>query len=217
MSTLPAIAPHVPTIASQGLTSVLGSWLSGRLPSLSSRMKQSCRLANFVFFASLRSTSQKKRQMAIEMSRMSGRSILLNQPIRRVARRLGIRFVSAKLRTSCWSILAMRSRTVIWCHSSSGRVRHHGFAIHHVHALCPRRNRGCCRVARDQVAFLPHSREAPFARWPCPHGPPHRFAGAILCLWRGRFFPFRWGSRGNRLSPSQRVHAHGAALCDALC
>ena len=59
-------------MASHGLTRMAGSASIGRAPSLSSRVKQSCMLLNFVFLASVRSRSENSRQMPIEASRTSG-------------------------------------------------------------------------------------------------------------------------------------------------
>src|SRR6202453_3634433 len=78
------MAPCAPTMASLGLTTIEGSGSGGRRPGLSSRVKQSCRLLNSAFLASDRSRSLNIRQHAIEASRTSGFSILLNQPMNRV-------------------------------------------------------------------------------------------------------------------------------------
>src|SRR5262249_49509049 len=102
-----------PTIASHGLTSTFGSGSIGRASSFSSRIKQSCTLLNLFFFASLRSRSEKERQTARERSRTNGCSILLNHPIKRVAKRRGIRLVRTKFRLSQLRILAISDRTVI--------------------------------------------------------------------------------------------------------
>src|SRR5262249_23578481 len=106
--------PQAPTMASQGLTRVAGAASTGRAPSLSSRMKQSCMLRNRVFLASLRSSPEKNRQTAIDRSRISGCSIRLKRPMNRVSRRRGMRLVSRKLRSSCCSILVISERTVMW-------------------------------------------------------------------------------------------------------
>ena len=76
-------------------------------------MKQSCRLLNSVLRASDRSRSENSRQQAIEKSRTSGFSILLNQPMNRVNAARGMRLVRRKFRSSCWVRLAIRPRTVI--------------------------------------------------------------------------------------------------------
>src|SRR6267142_4825096 len=98
---------------SEGLTTTPGSGSAGRSPGRSSRVKQSCRLLNSVFFASDRSRSENTRQHAIEASRTIRFSILLNQPMKRVSAARGIRLVSRKLRSSCWVKAAIRPRTVI--------------------------------------------------------------------------------------------------------
>ena len=64
-------------------------------------MKQSCRLLNSDFLASDKSSSENSRQQAIDRSRTSGFSILLNQPMKRVTAARGIRLVNRKLRSSC--------------------------------------------------------------------------------------------------------------------
>ena len=79
-----------------------GSGFGGRKPGRNSRVKQSCRLLNLVLCASLRSRSENRRQHAIEISRIRGCSILLNQPMKRVRVARGIRLVSRKFRSSCW-------------------------------------------------------------------------------------------------------------------
>src|SRR6202521_822195 len=86
---------------SLGLTTIDGSGSGGRRPGLSSRVKQSCRLLNSVFLASPRSRSENIRQQAIEASRTSGFSILLNQPMNRVSAARGMRLVRRKFRSSC--------------------------------------------------------------------------------------------------------------------
>src|SRR6516165_4414273 len=100
-------------IASLGLTTIEGSGSGGREPGLSSRVKQSCRLRNSAFLASLRSRSENIRQQAIETSRTNGFSILPNQPMNRVSAALGTRLVRRKLRSSCCVRPAIRRRTVI--------------------------------------------------------------------------------------------------------
>src|SRR5882724_2783203 len=94
--------PCAPTIPSLGETTTDVSGSTGRNPVRSSRVKQSCRLLNSVFFASDRSRSENSRQQAIEASRTNGLSILLNQPMKRVSAARGIRLVNRKLRSSCW-------------------------------------------------------------------------------------------------------------------
>src|SRR5882757_10749282 len=98
---------------SLGLTTIEGSGSAARRPGRSSRVKQSCRLLNSVFFASDRSRSENSRQQAIDRSRTIGFSILLNHPMKRVSAARGIRLVSRKLRSSCWVKAAIRPRTVI--------------------------------------------------------------------------------------------------------
>src|SRR6266702_587169 len=89
-------------IPSDGLVTTTGSVTTGRRPGRSSRVKQSCRLLNSVFFASERSRSENSRQQAIEASRTYGFSILENQPMKRVSAARGIRLVRRKFRSSCW-------------------------------------------------------------------------------------------------------------------
>src|SRR6185369_10119548 len=98
---------------SLGLTTIEGSGSLGRKPGLSSRVKQSCRLVNSSFLASLRSRSENMRQQAIETSRTSGFSILLNQPMKRVSAARGIRLVRRKFKSSCWAKAEIRRRAVI--------------------------------------------------------------------------------------------------------
>src|ERR1700744_5428680 len=95
-------------MASLGLATIAGSGSYGRNPGRSSRVKQSCKLLNSVLRASDRSRSENIRQQAIERSRTSGCSILLNQPMKRVTAARGIRLVRRKLRSSCWVRLAIR-------------------------------------------------------------------------------------------------------------
>src|SRR5437763_1539143 len=86
---------------SEGLTTTWGSASGGRRPGRSSRVKQSCRLLNSLFLASDKSSSENSRQQAIDKSRTSEFSILLNQPMKRVTAARGIRLVNRKLRSSC--------------------------------------------------------------------------------------------------------------------
>src|SRR5258708_3770098 len=100
-------------MASQGLTTIDGSGSGGRRPGRSSRVKQSCRLLKCVLRASDRSRSENSRQQAIEISRISGFSILLNHPMNRVRAARGTRLVSRKFRSSCWVKVAMKLLTVM--------------------------------------------------------------------------------------------------------
>src|SRR6202034_261647 len=107
------MAPCAPIMPSLGLTTIEGSGSQGRRPGLSSRVKQSCRLLNSVFWASDRSRSLNIRQHAIEASRTNGFSILLNQPMNRVSAARGIRLVSRKFRSSCCVRAEIRPRIVM--------------------------------------------------------------------------------------------------------
>lgn len=99
-------------MASQGLVSTAGSGSIGRAPGLNSRIKQSCMLRKEALRASPRSSAPNHRQTAMEKSRTSGCSILLNQPMKSVRARRGMRLVSRKLRPSCWRILESAARLV---------------------------------------------------------------------------------------------------------
>src|SRR3984885_1203469 len=100
-------------MASLGLATIEGSGSNGRRPSFSSRVKQSCRLLNSVFLASLRSRSENSRQQAIDAAQTSGLSIWLNQPMKRVTAARGMRLVRRKLRSSCCVRLAIRPLIVM--------------------------------------------------------------------------------------------------------
>ena len=101
-------------MASHGLTSTLGSGSTGRAPSLSSRVKQSRRLAKLLFLASLRSTSQNSRHIAIDKSRTSGCSIRLNQPTNRVSAPARNAIGQQEIESS-WSVSrAIAERTVMF-------------------------------------------------------------------------------------------------------
>src|SRR5713101_1029677 len=63
-SSVSAIAPNAPMMASQGLTMIDGSGSGGRRPGRSSRVKQSCRLLKLVLRASERSRPACDRQVA---------------------------------------------------------------------------------------------------------------------------------------------------------
>src|SRR3954452_23780027 len=108
-----SIFPNAPMMPSEGLATTFGSGSAGRRPGRSSRVKQSCRLLNSVFFASDKSRSENSRQQAIEASRTRGFSILENQPMKRVTAARGMRLVSRKLRSSCWVKPAIRPRIVM--------------------------------------------------------------------------------------------------------
>src|SRR6478736_2115217 len=98
---------------SEGLATTDGSGSARRRSGRSSRVKQSCRLLNSVFLASDRSRSENSRQHAIEKSRTSGFSILLNQPMKRVSAARGIRLVRRKFKSSCCVNRAIRPLIVI--------------------------------------------------------------------------------------------------------
>src|SRR6202453_3279006 len=100
-------------MASLGLTRIAGSGSAGRAPGRSSRVKQSCRLLKLDLRASLRSRSENSRQHAIDRSRITGCSILLNQPLNRVSAARGIRLVSRKFRSSCCVRAEIRPRIVM--------------------------------------------------------------------------------------------------------
>src|SRR3984885_7592143 len=100
-------------MASLGLATIEGSGSNGRRPSFSSRVKQSCRLLNSVFLASVRSRSENSRQQAIEAAQTIRFSIWLNQPMKRVTAARGMRLVRRKLRSSCCVRLAIKPLTVM--------------------------------------------------------------------------------------------------------
>src|ERR1700742_5063921 len=100
-------------MASLGLATRCWSWSNGRRPSVNSRVKQSCRLLNSVFLASLRSRSENSRQPAVEAAQTSGFSIWLNQPMKRVTAARGMLLVRRKLRSSCCVRLAIRPLIVM--------------------------------------------------------------------------------------------------------
>ena len=171
---MPAIAPQAPTIASQGLTRTSGSGSIGRAPSLSSRMKQSCRLVN----------SRLARLAQVEIgeqppdarstgSRTSGCSILLNQPMNRVASRRGMRLVSRKLMSSCWNTLVERGSH---CHQTvrpaGNTIRRHGFALHDLRALRARRRRARDVAGQAEGAARAVEGQASVAARPRAHGAP---------------------------------------------
>src|SRR3954470_2880883 len=112
-SSVSAIRPWAPTMPSDGLATMEGSGSKGRKPGWSSRVKQSCRLLKWVLRASDRSRSENSFHSAMEPSRTSGFSILLNQPMKRVSAARGIRLVNRKLRSSCWVREAIRPFIVI--------------------------------------------------------------------------------------------------------
>src|ERR1700758_1367691 len=107
------MVPKAPMMPSEGLATIFGSGSTGRRPGFSSRVKQSCRLVKWVFFASDRSRSENSRHRPIEKSRTNGFSILENQPMKRVSAARGTRLVSRKLRSSCWVSCEMRLLTVM--------------------------------------------------------------------------------------------------------
>src|SRR5579871_6622920 len=100
-------------MASLGLATMAASGSNGRKPSLSSRVKQSCRLLNSLFLASERSRSENSRQHASEAAQTKGFSILLNQPMKRVTAARGIRLVRRKLTFSCSARAVIRPLTVM--------------------------------------------------------------------------------------------------------
>src|SRR6266403_4749423 len=115
--------PQAPTSASQGLTNTPGSGSIGRAPSRNSRVKQSCTLLKPVSLASLRSRSENSRHKAIQQRTTQGCSIRLNHPTNCVRSLRGIRLVSRKLMSSCWTIRAIRAFVVISVSFVCNRVR----------------------------------------------------------------------------------------------
>src|ERR1700728_3240397 len=115
--------PQAPTIASQGLTRMPVRPSTGRAPAFSSRVKQSCMLRKWLFFASLKSRSENSRHVAIERSRTTGCSIRLNQPMNWVARRRGMRLVRRKLMSSCAKRRSSWARTVMALSTPAGTPR----------------------------------------------------------------------------------------------
>ena len=137
-------------MASHGLTTTAGSGSTGRRPGRSSRVKQSCRLLKLGLPAPRdRSRSENSRQHAIETSRTSGFSILLNQPMKRVSAARGMRLVSRKLRSSCWVRLAIRPRTVMNLSAGLASACWHGFV--------PSDSRSVRRRGRRRRGSLPQT------------------------------------------------------------
>src|SRR3954449_1696666 len=161
-SSVSAIRPWAPTMPSDGLATMEGSGSKGRKPGLSSRVKQSCRLLKWVFCASDKSRSENSFHSAMEPSRTSGFSILLNQPMKRVRAARGMRLVSRKLRSSCWVRLEIRVLTVMNLSAGLVSAVRHGFA--HSDSLLVHGRDGCrCGLPETERAarFVP--RQAPVA------------------------------------------------------
>src|SRR5436190_786754 len=178
-SSVSAIRPNAPTMPSLGLATIAGSGSGGRRPGLSSRVKQSCRLLNSVFLASERSRSENSRQQAIERSRTTGFSILLNQPMKRVRAARGMRLVSRKLRSSCWVRLEIRALTVMNLSAGIVSAIRHGFA--HFDSLLVHGRDGCRRgLPEVERAACSFPRQAPVADRPFQDVARHRAADPAL-------------------------------------
>ncbi len=97
-------------------------------PSLSSRVKQSCRLLKRLFFASRKSRSENRRHSAMQAAQTSGCSMRLSQPMNSVSQRRGMRLVSRKLISSCCAIRSIRERAVILVSFACNKVRGRGIS-----------------------------------------------------------------------------------------
>src|SRR5262249_38243741 len=98
---------------SHGLTTMSGAGSMRRAPSFSCRVKNSWRLRKRVFRASLRSSSVKSPQIAMQIRQSQGCSRRLSHPMNKVSQRRGRRLVKRKFSRSCWEIRVMVERTVI--------------------------------------------------------------------------------------------------------
>src|SRR6266480_807724 len=196
-SSVSAILPNAPMMPSLGLTTIDGSGSTGRRPGRSSRVKQSCRLLNSVFFASDRSRSENSRQQAIERSRTSGFSILLNQPMNRVMAARGMRLVSRKFRSSCWVQVDMRPLTVMNLSAGLISAVWHGFA--HSDSLPFHRRDGCRRgLPETERAAGLVARQTPLADRTLEDVACHSAADPVLRVRYRRFLPFRRRAGGYR-------------------
>src|SRR6266436_4013016 len=178
-------------IASDGLTTIEGSGSTGRSPGRSSRVKQSCRLLNSVFFASDKSRSENSRQLAIEASRTSGFSILLNQPMNRVSAARGMRLVSRKLRSSCWVKAEIRLFTVM--NLSAGLVSgfNHGYVDSHSVSCRRRGRRDRGGRPQGQGAAGAVAGQAPLLDRTLEDVAPRRAHDPVLRVRHQRLLPFR--------------------------
>src|SRR5712671_5289170 len=182
---------------SLGLTTIEGSGSAARRPGRSSRVKQSCRLLNSVFFASDRSKSENKRQQAIERPRTSGFSILLNQPMKRVMAARGMRLVSRKLRSSCWVRVDISPLTVM--NLSAGLVSAVWHGIAHSDSLPLHRRDGCRRsLAEIAGAAGAVACQAPVAGRPFEDVARGGPAEPVLRIRYRRFLPLRRRAGGYR-------------------
>src|SRR5262245_36077191 len=176
---MPETAPEAPTMPSHGLTNTPGSPSTGRAPGLSSRMKPSCKLLKRVVLASLRSGSENSRHVAIDTLRTSGCSIWLNQPMNRVARARGMRFVNRKLTSSCCEILVIKA--LMSCSRKLAPVADcDGLANHDRCFLRPRRNGA--NPLPGQAPARPVASEARVAPRPCAPVAANCFAHTLLYL-----------------------------------
>src|SRR5437868_3951038 len=181
---------------SEGLTTTAGSGSAGRSPGRSSRVKQSCRLLNSVFLASDKSRSENSRQQAIERSRTSGFSILLNQPMNRVMAARGIRLVSRKLRSSCWVRVDMRPLTVMNLSAGLISAVWHGFA--HSDSLSLHRRDGCRRgIPEIAGAAGALARQAPLVDRTLEDVARGGAADPVLRVRYRRFLPLRRRTGGD--------------------
>src|SRR5208282_1222958 len=155
-----------------------GSSSTGRAPSFSSRVKHSCRLAKRVFLASDRSRSENTRHREMHAAHTHGFSMRLNQPMKCVSQRRGMRLVSRKLMFSCCTIRSIRDRVVMLLSFACNTVRAEDFR--HQDDIFVRTGGVRAGRAAAQIALAPAAvaREAPLARRTCAHGAALRRAGA---------------------------------------
>src|SRR6185437_14434012 len=191
-----------PISASQGLIKHPGSVSMGRAPSLSSRVKHSCRLLKRACFASLRSRSENTRHSAIQAAHTRGCSMRLSRPTACPSQRRGMRLVSRKLMSSWPTTRAIRERVVILVSLTCNRVRRGA-----------RRGRAAAKTAASPSAV---ARQTPLVGGTFTPGAQGGLLGAALRVRRSRFFPRGRGARGGGGAAAAGVHATLRHPCRAL-
>ena len=204
-------------MASHGLTRTSGSGSIGRAPSLSSRMKQSCRLreARLLRLVEIEVGKQAPERRSTGRAPAAARC-LLNQPMNCVASRRGMRLVSRKLTSSCSSDAQRAAERTVMSAVNSARVHRRFDGVGHARhwrsmewaAAALADLAGEAEDAARAVARRSTRRCAGHARIARRRGG----AGAVLRIRRGAVLPLRRRARRHRGAPPRRASGGSSTL-----
>ena len=192
-------------MASHGLATTAGSGSTGRRPGLELAGEAVVQALELGLAAPPTDRDRKTAaSSAIEASRTSGFSILLNQPMKRVSAARGMRLVSRKLRSSCW---VKRGDQAFDCHESVSWqwlalvawIRHFRFFSLSAAAVA---GAAAAAFPKLQGAARAVARQAPLADRTFQDVAPGRAAGAVLRIRHRRLLPLPTARR--RTSRPQR-------------